>query len=89
MDKLDQLEKRLIRIEQRNQRVESDKTWETSFTRRAILILFTYLSISLYFQAIKITHPWLNAVVPALAFWLSTLTLPFFKQLWQKYLRTK
>lgn len=75
----------MVKIEERNQRVETDKAWETSLTRRALLIIFTYLSVSLYFNFIKIDRPWLNAVVPSLAFLLSTLTLPFFKNVWQKY----
>ena len=35
----------------------------------------------------SLPDPWLNAIVPSIAFLLSTLTLPFFKKLWQKYLR--
>lgn len=76
------LEKRIAVIEKRNVRVELDKAWETSLTRRAILILFTYLSVGLYLQVIAIPNPWLNAIVPSLGFLLSTLTLPFFKRIW-------
>lgn len=76
------LEKRIAVIEKRNVRVELDKAWETSLTRRAILILFTYLSVGLYLQVIAIPNPWLNAIVPSLGFLLSTLTLPFFKRMW-------
>jgi len=82
-----ELEKRIKNIEQRNKKVESDKAWEVSYTRRSLLMLFTYLSIGFYLQAIKIPHPWLNAIVPAVAFMLSTLTLPLFKKLWMVYSR--
>lgn len=85
MDKLKQLEKRLIKIEKRNKRVELDKAWETSVTRRVILLGLTYLAISLYFVTISVTRPFVNAVVPAVGFWLSTLTLPFFRKIWEKY----
>ena len=78
------LEKRLKAIEERNKKVESDKSWETSFTRRALLVGFTYLAIGFYLNAINVPNPWLNAIVPAVAFMLSTLTLPFFKKLWLK-----
>ncbi len=87
MEALEELSQRVTKIEARNQRVETAKAWETSLTRRALLIIFTYLSVSLYFNFIKIDRPWLNAVVPSLAFLLSTLTLPFFKNVWQKYLQ--
>lgn len=86
---LENLEQRITRIEQRNSKVETDKTWEISFTRRGLLILFTYLAIGAYLNVINIPNPWLNAIVPAIAFLLSTLTLPFFKTLWKKYLYKK
>ena len=79
------LEKRVQLVEERNQRVEADKTWETSIVRKVLLTIFTYLAIGIYLQAINIPQAWLNAIVPAVAFMLSTLTLPFFKQLWMKY----
>ena len=89
MASLAQLEKEIREIKARNQRVETDKNWETSFSRRGLLVLFTYLAIGFYLQAIQIPNPWLNAIVPAVAFLLSTLTLPFFKRVWLKYLFKK
>lgn len=80
---------RLEKIEARNERVETDKLWETSFVRRFLLILFTYLAIGFYLDAIEINNPWSNAIVPATGFLLSTLTLPFFKNLWIKYINKK
>ena len=81
---MENLEERIQKIEERNQRVESDKDWEQSWARRGLLVIFTYLAIDLYLWAIDISRPWLNAVVPAVAFMLSTLTMPFFKKLWVK-----
>jgi hypothetical protein len=80
-----ELEERIENIEKRNARVEADKAWETSFFRRGLLVLFTYLAIGFYLQAINVPLPWLNAIVPAFAFMLSTLTLPFFKKAWSKH----
>jgi len=80
------LEKRIIKIEERNKRVEKDKDWEVSFTRRFLLIVFTYLAIGIYLKSINIPNPWLSAIVPAIAFWLSTLTLPYFKKVWERYI---
>ncbi len=85
MDELKSLNQRLEAIEYRNQKVEVDKAWETSYTRRILLIIFTYLAIGLYMWAIAISRPWLNAIVPSVGFLLSTLTLPFFKSLWLHY----
>lgn len=83
------LEKRITAIEKRNRSVEANKAWETSWTRKIILIIFTYLSIALYLKFIVHINPWINAIVPALGFLLSTLTLPWFKTLWQKYIYKK
>jgi hypothetical protein len=84
MQKAQELEKRISLIEARNARVEEDKAWERSYTRRILLILFTYVSIGVYMQAISVSDPWRNAVVPSIGFLLSTLTLPFFKRFWMK-----
>lgn len=82
----DDLEKEILLIKVRNKRVETDKAWETSWTRKFILIIFTYLGIGFYLRAINIDKPWLNAIVPSAGFLLSTLTLPVFKKIWERYL---
>jgi len=84
MASLKELEERVRLLEERNKRVEGDKAWETSYTRRSLLVVFTYLAIGIYLWAVGIQSPWLNAIVPAVAFMLSTLTLPFIKQIWMK-----
>ena len=85
MASLENLDNRIRKAEERNIRVEKDKLWELSYTRRLILILFAYLAIGYYLRAIQVPKPWLNAIVPAFAFMLSTLTLPFIKKFWQLY----
>lgn len=89
MATLEQLEKEVEKIKERNRRVETDKAWELSVIRIILLMLFTYLAIGIYLRAINIPRPWLNAVVPSVAFMLSTLTLPFFKKIWLRYIYKK
>jgi hypothetical protein len=85
---METIEERVLKIEDRNARVEIDKAWETSWTRRGLLIVFTYLAIGIYMWAIGVVNPWLNAIVPAVGFLLSTLTMPFFKRVWlKKYIK--
>lgn len=81
---MESLELRIQKIEERNKKVGLDKAWETSWTRRGLLALFTYLALGIYMWAIGIERPWLNAVVPTVGFMLSTLTMPLFKKLWIK-----
>ena len=83
------LNREVQKLKERNVRVEIDKAWERSYTRRGLLIFFTYLAIGLYLDAIGVLHPWLNAIVPAVGFMLSTLTMPFFRKLWMNYRRAE
>lgn len=76
------IEERLAMIESRNERVQLDKAWETSWARRILLTLFTYLVLGLYMWAIEISRPWLNSIVPAVGFMISTFTIPWVKQRW-------
>ncbi len=84
----EQLEKEIQQIKERNKKVEMDKRWEISGARKILLITFTYLAIGSYLLVIRVPNPWLNAFVPAVGFLLSTLTLPYFKNLRQRYLDT-
>lgn len=84
MSQIDELEKRVKNIEERNTNVELDKAWETSWTRKILIGLFTYFAISLYLLFIVGIDPWINAIVPTVGFLLSTLTLPYFKTLWKR-----
>ena len=87
--KIEDLGKEIEKLKERNRRVELDKAWETSLTRRGLLIIFTYLAIGFYLNAIRVENPWINAVVPSIGFLLSTLTFPYFKNLWIKFNRKK
>ena len=80
---LDNFESRLSAIEARNARVELEKAWEVSWTRRLSLAVLTYLVIAGYLIAIHKDKPFINALVPAIGFFLSTLVLRRVKELWQ------
>jgi len=76
-------------IKERNKRVETDKAWETSKTRRAIIALMTYFVIVIFLYAIGVSEPWFVALVPAIGYVLSTSTLAFFKRFWVKEIYKK
>lgn len=84
---MESLEERVTNIEKRNATVELDKAWETSWTRRALIAIFTYISIGIFFVVIRVENPLLSAIVPALAFTISTLSMPYFKDKWLKRVR--
>jgi len=79
------IKKEIEKIKQRNKRVEADKAWETSLSRKIIIAILTYIVIVIFFYFAGLPHPFINSIVPALAFVLSTLTLTFFKKLWLNY----
>ncbi|MBI5728601.1 MAG: hypothetical protein HY984_02510 [Candidatus Magasanikbacteria bacterium] len=79
---LSQLESSIRHIEERNRRVEADKAWETSGCRKLALTILTYLVMVLFLHTVRIGRAWTSAIIPALGFWLSTLTLPIVKRWW-------
>lgn len=85
MASLRDLKLKIHKIEERNKKVEADKAWETSWTRRIILFLLTYIVIVIFFVYAELPKPFVNSVVPALAFVISTLSLRFFKKVWLRY----
>jgi|TARA_Y100000310_G_scaffold257860_1_gene266069 hypothetical protein len=66
----------------RNKRVERDKAWERSITRRGSIALFTYITAYIYMRINNVESPEMQALIPAVAFIFSTLTLPPLKKWW-------
>ena len=82
--KLKNLEKKIENIEERNKRVELDKKWETSWTRRICIMILTYIVVIIYSYLTKnISNIFLSSLVPVLGFTLSTLSLKFIKKIWE------
>ncbi|MGV8169200.1 MAG: hypothetical protein ACP5N3_04045 [Candidatus Nanoarchaeia archaeon] len=77
-----QLQKDINLIKERNKRVESEKAWETSWARKTIIAIMTYVTIVLFFLVANLPKPFINSIVPTAGFVLSTLSLPFFKRIW-------
>lgn len=75
-------------IHERNRRVEADKAWEVSWTRRLIIAVVTYVIAGIWLVTIHDTVPWLKAFVPAGGYILSTLTLKMAKLKWiRRYMK--
>ena len=80
-----ELEKQLNEIKKRNQRVELDKKWETSYTRRIFIMLITYFVVVIYSIMIqKMNSIWLSSLVPVIGFLLLTLSLKMIRKIWGK-----
>ena len=78
------IEKKITEIEKRNKRVELDKKWETSWTRRISIMLLTYIVVVIYsFIIRKYDNIYLSSLVPVIGFALSTLSLKLVRKIWQ------
>ena len=76
------IEKEIREIQARNKRVEADKAWEISSFRKFVIVLLTYFLLVIFLKSVRIGNPWLNAIVPSIGFFLSTITLPIVKRWW-------
>lgn len=81
---MSEVEKRLELIEGRNGRVEADKAWETSWTRRISIALITYVCALILLNILNHDESWKHAFVPVVGYLLSTLSLPMLKSVWVK-----
>lgn len=77
------LENRITSIEQRNEKVELDKAWEQSTLGTLLVLFLTYAFTACLFYMIGVENYLLNALIPTLAYYLSTLSLNFLKKVWQ------
>ena len=79
------LEKEIKEIKERNKRVELDKKWETSWTRKICIMILTYIVVVIYSSIIqKISNIFFSSLVPVIGFTLSTLSLGFVRKVWEK-----
>ncbi len=86
MPTLSSLQQQIDDIKARNQRVEADKAWETSWIRKILILALTYIVIVIFFFVADLKNPFSNAIVPTVGFFVSTLTGPICKRWWiRKY----
>ena len=79
------LEQEIKKIQERNIRVEKDKAWETSWTRRICIMILTYIVVIAYSYIIKkYDNILFSSLVPVIGFTLSTLSLKLVRKVWEK-----
>lgn len=72
----------------RNKRVELDKKWETSMTRRIFIMILTYIIVIIYSYFVR-NHDniFLSSLVPVIGFILSTLSLKAIRKVWENFIK--
>ena len=82
---MENLDDEVNKIKERNKRVELDKSWETSITRKICICILTYSVVVSYSYLIKkVDNIFLSSLVPVIGFFLSTLSLKFIRKIWEK-----
>ena len=82
---MEELKKELEEIKLRNKRVELDKKWETSYTRKICICVLTYIVVLIYSNMVnKSNNIFLSSLVPVIGFFLSTLSLRLVRKIWEK-----
>ena len=82
---MEELKKELEEIKKRNKRVELDKKWETSYTRKICICVLTYIVVLIYSNMVdKSNNIFLSSLVPVIGFFLSTLSLKLVRKIWEK-----
>ena len=79
---LHELQKELAEIKTRNARVEREKAWETSWTRRLVIAGATFVGAWLWLVQLGADNALLQALVPSGAYAVSTLSLPVLRRWW-------
>lgn len=78
-------EEKINKIEERNKRVERDKAWETSWTRKICIMVLTYLVVIVYSYLVRnYNNIFLSSLVPVIGFTLSTFSLTLVRKVWEK-----
>ena len=81
---IEELKKEIENIKERNKRVELDKAWETSWTRKICIMILTYIVVIIYSYVIRnIDNIFLSSLVPVIGFNLSTLSLKVVRNIWE------
>ena len=80
------IEEEINNIKERNKRVELDKKWETSLTRKIFILVLTYIVVIIYSYLVRnYDNIFLSSLVPVIGFTLSTLSLKVIRKIWERF----
>ena len=84
---LKDLEQEINDIKKRNKRVELDKKWETSGTRKICICILTYIVVVIYSYIVKnYDNIFLSSLVPVIRIYIINFIIKIYKEnLGKKY----
>ncbi len=71
-------------IKARNRKVEAAKAWETSWTRRLVVAILTYIIVVIFMAMADFAKPFLEALVPTAAYLISVSSVSVVQRWWIK-----
>ena len=78
---LKELETEIKDIKNRNKRVETDKAWETSWTRRICICILTYIVVVIYSYIVRnYDNIFLSSLVPVIRIYFIYSILKIYKE---------
>ncbi len=81
---LTDLKREIEKIKERNTRVEEDKAWETSWTRKVFIIVSTYIVVVIFMMIMQEDKPFLKALVPVVGYIVSSVSYDAVRAWWLK-----
>ncbi len=81
---MENLQAEIQALQDRNTRVEAEKAWETSITRKLSIAICTYITALIFLWWLGSSPAYLQALVPTGGYLLSTLSIPWIKEVWMK-----
>ena len=79
--KLEEVEQELKAIKERNNRVELDKAWETSGTRKMCICILTYVDVIIYSYIVRnFDNIFLSSLVPVIRIYIIYIIIKIYKK---------
>ena len=79
------MKKIITEILERNQKVELDKKWELSLTRKIFIALIIYFFSVLFLAIIKTENFFKASIIPTSGYLFSTFSLNPIRSIWEKF----
>ena len=83
------LESEIKKLKKRNKKVEADKAWETSWERKVLVAVITYIIVLIVMYFLGFENIFLGAIIPTAWYLLSTLGINPMKKMYVKKYLTK
>lgn len=76
---LKEIEQEIQKIKQRNKKVELDKKWETSWTRKICIMILTYIVVIIYSYVIRnFDNIFLSSLVPVIRIYIINIVIKIY-----------